>query len=128
MKNQDKKINEKDVGYFDDLIFALKNSVSAEEHSAKTFGKTQKDSWAEIWNELRKMRSEILYSLLPESEEHEESYCIVKHLLGESMGYQEVASRELIYGNKEKAIKYLKISELCESLIKLIFLNKGKIK
>ena len=85
------KLDEKDVGLAQDLSFALKNLIAAEDHCAVSFATTGDAKWKKLNDELRRIRSKCLTLIVKKDESH--LWCLTKHILAASMGLQEVANR-----------------------------------
>ena len=86
------KLNEKDVGLAQDLIFALKNLTAAEDHCEMSFKVTGNPRFKILQDRLRRRRSTAIKLLVKKNAEAHE-WCITKHLLNVSIGFTEVANR-----------------------------------
>lgn len=90
-----------DLSSDEDLSIGIMNLISIEEHLFFTAEKTGKDKYFDLLNEVREMRKELLKHIIKDYEG--EVWCISKHLLAASMRLNEVGTKELTKGNKEKA-------------------------
>jgi hypothetical protein len=97
MKKQDKM----DLSSDQDLSIAIMNLISIEEHFFFSGGKTGKEGYFDLINEVRAMRKELLQKIIKEYEG--EVWCISKHLLASSMRLMEVGTKQLGKGNKDEA-------------------------
>jgi len=78
------------------------NLISIEEHLFFTAGKTGKEKYFDLLQEVREMRKSLLKGIVGEGYEGE-VWCISKHLLAASMRLIEVGTKELNKGNKSEA-------------------------
>jgi hypothetical protein len=103
LEKVDKVTKEKklDLSSDEDLSIGIMNLISIEEHLFFTAQKTGKDEYYEMLNEVRQMRKEMLQKIIKEYEG--EVWCISKHLLGASMRFMEVGTKQLGKGNKAEA-------------------------
>ena len=90
-----------DLSSDEDLSIAIMNLISIEEHLFFTSQKTGKESYLDLLNEVRLMRTELLKKIITDYEG--EVWCISKHLLAASMRVMEVGTKELKKGNKKEA-------------------------
>ena len=100
MKKQDKM----DLSSDQDLVFAIMNLVSIEEHLATSGGKTDNPAYYDLLRQVREMRKELLKKLVknPQAEE----WCISKHLLASAMRLMEVGTKQLGMDNKQEAYDF----------------------
>jgi hypothetical protein len=96
-KTQDKI----DLSSKEDLAIAVMNLISIEEHLFFTYGKTGKEKYLELLNEVRQVRKRYLGEIVKNPEG--EIWCISKHLLAGSMRLMEVGTKRLNDGKKEEA-------------------------
>lgn len=103
LKKVDKVTKEKklDLSSSEDLSIGVMNLIAIEEHLFYTSQKTGKQSYLDLLNEIRLMRTELLKEIIQDYEG--EVWCISKHLLAASMRVMEVGTKELKKGNKKKA-------------------------
>jgi hypothetical protein len=124
MKKQEKM----DLSSDQDLVLAIMNLVSIEEHFIFTGNKTEKSEYFDLMQEVRAMRTELLKQVIKESEG--ELWCISKHLLAASMRLMEVGTKQHKMGRKEEAEKLFKKSYDLYSLfwgLQLKVVNPGDI-
>ncbi len=95
---QEKKI---DLSSDEDLSIGIMNLIAIEEHLFFTAQKTGKNSYLDLLNEVRVMRTELLKLIIKDYEG--EIWCISKHLLAASMRLIEVGTKELKKGKKDQA-------------------------
>lgn len=96
-----KKDNKLDLSREEDLSIAIMNLVSLEEHFFFTAGKTSKNEYLDLVQEVREMRKDLLGKMIVEKEG--ETWCIAKHLLAASMRLMEVATKLQGEGKKDEA-------------------------
>ncbi len=103
LKKVDKVVKEKklDLSSGEDLSIGVMNLIAIEEHLFYTSQKTGKQSYLELLNEIRSMRTDLMKEIIKDYEG--EVWCISKHLLAASMRVMEVGTKELKKGNKKKA-------------------------
>lgn len=114
----------KDVGFYDDAIFALSNLIAAQNHAQNTFNETKNEKYLAIAKLLREIRSRLLYKLTKKNEG--ELYCLNKHALGGSLGLKECGDRMIESGDLEYAKELYADSLTCEKLFKLMNLITNK--
>jgi len=85
----------------EDLGVAIMNLIAIEEHLYFTYGKTKKEKYLELLNEVREMRKKYLAKIVKNPEG--EIWCISKHLLSSSMRLMEVGTKLLHGGRKGEA-------------------------
>src|SRR3990170_5465169 len=90
-----------DLSSSEDLSIGIMNLISIEEHLFFTSQKTGKESYLDLLNEVRLMRTELLKKIITDYEG--EVWCISKHFLAAAMRVMEVGTKELKKNNKEKA-------------------------
>ncbi len=90
-----------DLSSDEDLSIAIMNLISIEEHLFFTSQKTGKESYLDLLNEIRLMRTQLLKRIIKDYEG--EVWCISKHLLAASMRLVEVGTKELKKGNKNES-------------------------
>ncbi|MFA6428903.1 MAG: hypothetical protein WCV84_00185 [Patescibacteria group bacterium] len=96
-----KKQEKMDLSSDQDLVIAIMNLVSIEEHFFFTSMKTGKENYLDLLQEVRKMRQELLRKIIKDYEG--EVWCISKHLLAASMRLMEVGTKQHSMGKKEEA-------------------------
>lgn len=82
-----------DLSAGEDLSIGIMNLIAIEEHLFYTSQKTGKQSYLDLLNEVRAMRTELLKEIIKDYEG--EVWCISKHLLAASMRLMEVGTKEL---------------------------------
>jgi len=97
LKKQDKF----DLSSKEDLAIAVMNLISIEEHLFFTYGKTNKEKYLELLNEVRQMRKKYLAEIVKNPEG--EIWCISKHLLASTMRLMEVGTKMLNEDKKDEA-------------------------
>ena len=113
------KLDEKDVGLAQDLSFAVKNLIAAEDHCAISAADSGDPKWKALNDELRRMRSKCLTLLVKKDDSH--IWCISKHLLASSMGMQEVGNRFNQTGQESEADFFYEVSATL--LLKFLEIN-----
>ncbi len=88
-----KKKDKMDLSRDQDLVIAIMNLVSIEEHFFFTAEKTGDKKYYDLLSETREMRKELLKKIVGEPEG--EVWCISKHLLAASYRLMEVGTKEL---------------------------------
>ena len=126
--------NRLDISIIEDLVPAIQNLISSEEHAQHSFFESDNPKWLDLSNELRKIRTRWMgvslnnelstslqffkdagkilgfFYLISEEKnnsERNECWCISKHLLSASMRAGEVGTKLLEIekeGNKETII------------------------
>lgn len=97
-----------DLSSGEDLSIGIMNLISIEEHLFFSGGKTGQTKYFDLLNEVRKMRVELMKTMIKEYEG--EVWCISKHLLAASMRVMEVGTKALKNNDKEKAAELFKKS------------------
>jgi hypothetical protein len=97
-----------DLSSGEDLSIGIMNLISIEEHLFFSGGKTGQTKYYDLLNEVRKMRVDLMKSMIKEYEG--EVWCISKHLLAASMRVMEVGTKALKNNEKEKAHELFKKS------------------
>jgi len=97
-----------DLSSGEDLSIGIMNLISIEEHLFFSGGKTGETKYYDLLNEVRKMRVDLMKSMIKEYEG--EVWCISKHLLAASMRVMEVGTKALKNDEKEKAHELFKKS------------------
>ena len=92
-----KKQNPLDLSSDQDLVFAIMNLVSIEEHLIFTGLKTGKDSYFELMSQVREARKRSMQQIIKEYEG--EVWCTSKHLLAACMRFLEVGTKQQSLGN-----------------------------
>jgi len=64
------KLDEKDVGLAEDLVFALQNLTAAEHHCMRSYDMTKNEKYKKLGNRLRKVRSKAMGILVTNPEAH----------------------------------------------------------
>lgn len=90
-----------DLSSKEDLAIAVMNLISIEEHLFFTYGKTNKEKYLELLNEVRQMRKKYLAEIVKNPEG--EIWCISKHLLASTMRLMEVGTKMLNDDKKDEA-------------------------
>lgn len=90
-----------DLSSKEDLAIAVMNLVAIEEHLFFTYGKTNKEKYLELLNEVRQMRKKYLAEIVKNPEG--EIWCISKHLLASTMRLMEVGTKMLNDDKKDEA-------------------------
>jgi hypothetical protein len=90
-----------DLSSKEDLAIAVMNLISIEEHLFFTYGKTNKEKYLELLNEVRQMRKKYLAEIVKNPEG--EIWCISKHLLASTMRLMEVGTKMLNDNKKDEA-------------------------
>ncbi|MCX6731679.1 MAG: hypothetical protein NTX55_01690 [Candidatus Parcubacteria bacterium] len=96
-----KEADKIDLSSKEDLAIAAMNLISIEEHLFFTYGKTNKEKYLELLNEVRQMRKKYLAEIVKNPEG--EIWCISKHLLASIMRLMEVGTKMLNDGKKDEA-------------------------
>jgi hypothetical protein len=96
-----KEADKIDLSSKEDLAIAVMNLVAIEEHLFFTYGKTNKEKYLELLNEVRQMRKKYLAEIVKNPEG--EIWCISKHLLASTMRLMEVGTKMLNDGKKNEA-------------------------
>lgn len=97
-----------DLSSGEDLSIGIMNLISIEEHLFFSGGKTGQTKYYDLLNEVRKMRVDLMKTMIKEYEG--EIWCISKHLLAASMRVMEVGTKALKNNEKEKAHELFKKS------------------
>jgi len=90
-----------DLSSKEDLAIAVMNLISIEEHLFFTYGKTNKEKYLELLNEVRQTRKKYLAEIVKNPEG--EIWCISKHLLASTMRLMEVGTKMLNDDKKDEA-------------------------
>jgi len=90
-----------DLSSGEDLSIGIMNLISIEEHLFFSGGKTKNTKYYDLLNEVRKMRVELMKTMIKEYEG--EVWCISKHLLAASMRVMEVGTKALKNNETQKA-------------------------
>jgi len=90
-----------DLSSGEDLSIAIMNLISIEEHLFFSGGKTGETKYYDLLSEVRKMRVDLMKSMIKEYEG--EVWCVSKHLLAASMRVMEVGTKMQTKGEKDKA-------------------------
>jgi len=96
-----KEADKVDLSSKEDLAIAVMNLISIEEHLFYTYGKTNKESYLDMLNEVREIRKKYLAQIVKDPEG--EIWCISKHFLAASMRLMEVGTKKLNENKKEEA-------------------------
>lgn len=97
-----------DLSSGEDLSIGIMNLISIEEHLFFSGGKTGQTKYYDLLNEVRKMRVDLMKSMIKEYEG--EVWCISKHLLAASMRVMEVGTKALKNNDAPKAHELFKKS------------------
>lgn len=96
-----KKDGKLDLSRDEDLSIALMNLISIEEHLYFSGMKTEKKSYFEILDLVRKIRTKLMKELVRNGEG--ELWCVTKHLLASSMRLIEVGNKHFARGEEKEA-------------------------
>lgn len=96
---KEKKLNGIDLSTEEDMILAIMNLISLEEHFFFTGVKTEKDEYYDLLNETRTIRKELMAKIMDKNEG--ETWCISKHLLAVSIRLIEVGTK--LYSDKKNS-------------------------
>ena len=99
-----KRSDLQDLSADQDLVLAIMNLISIEEHLDVTGAKTQKTAYYQLISELRDLRKQLLKRVLPAYEG--EVWCVSKHLLAASYRLLEVGSKQLDLQHEQLAYDY----------------------
>jgi len=99
-----KKENKLDLSTDEDLVLAIMNLVSIEEHFFFTAEKAADKKYYDLLKNIREIRKSLLKKLVKNSQGEE--WCISKHLLAGSMRLMEVGTKELGRGKKKDAYEF----------------------
>ncbi len=80
-----------DLSMEEDLVLAVMNLVSLEEHAFFTAAKTGKQKYLTLLEEARTLRAELMARMLDHTEG--ESWCMAKHILAATMRLIEVGTK-----------------------------------
>ena len=97
-----------DLSSGEDLSIGVMNLISIEEHLFFSGGKTGQTKYYDLLNEVRKMRVDLMKTMIKEYEG--EVWCISKHLLAASMRVMEVGTKALKNNDAPKAHELFKKS------------------
>lgn len=114
----------KDVGFIEDSATLIQNAVAAENHAQMSWISTKDDFYLELSDMIRRDRSKLMYSLIPESDAQD--YCIVKHTLVMAQNYKELANRCTELKLIDQAKENLEAAGRYEALFRLIRDRKKK--
>lgn len=98
-----KKVNPKDLSSDQDLIIAIMNLISIEEHLVFSGAKTEKTGYYDLIADVRETRKNLMQQIIPSYEG--EVWCISKHLLATSMRLMEVGTKQQSMGRNQEAYK-----------------------
>jgi len=104
-----------DITKAQDLVMAVTNLISLEEHLAFTAMKTQESDFSEIARAVRKIRVMCMKNLI--GEPRGELWCSTKHVLSAMMRLLEVAS-------KEEGVRCTEYTKAASDLYQLFWLFK----
>jgi hypothetical protein len=96
-----KKQNPLDLSSDQDLVFAIMNLISIEEHLIFTGLKTEKTSYYDAMLTVRDIRKKSLQKIIKDYEG--EIWCTSKHLLAACMRFMEVGTKQMSLSNKKDA-------------------------
>ena len=88
-----RKADDFDLSLEQDLVIAVMNLISIEEHLFFSFSKTNKPKYLNLLKEVREKRKKLLKQIIKEYEG--EVRCTAKHMLATSMRLMEVATKQL---------------------------------
>lgn len=97
-----------DLSSGEDLSIGIMNLISIEEHLFFSGGKTGETKYYDLLNDVRKMRVDLMKSMIKEYEG--EVWCISKHLLAASMRVMEVGTKALKNNDRPKAYELFRKS------------------
>lgn len=118
-----------DLSSGEDLSIGIMNLISIEEHLFFSGGKTGETKYYDLLNEVRKMRVDLMKSMIKEYEG--EVWCISKHLLAASMRVMEVGTKALKNNDRPKAYELFRKSYELHSMcwaLNLGVIGKGELK
>ncbi len=96
-----RKADDFDLSLEQDLVIAVMNLISIEEHLFFSFSKTNKPKYLNLLKEVREKRKKLLKQIIKEYEG--EVRCTAKHMLATSMRLMEVATKQLWSWKNEMA-------------------------
>ncbi len=99
-----KRSDLQDLSADQDLVLAVMNLISIEEHLVFTGAKTENVVYYRLIPEIRKLRKQLLRRVMTDCEG--ETWCIGKHLLAASYRLLEVGSKQIDMANEQLAISY----------------------
>ena len=99
-----KKDHKLDLSSGEDLVIAIMNLISLEEHFFFTGAKTDKHEYYDLLNEVREIRKNLLKKIVKNTEG--ETWGISKHLLAGSMRLMEVGTKYSGQHKDEEAKEY----------------------
>lgn len=122
------KLDDKDVGMTEDMVFALKNLIAIEDHAINSFNMSEDKKWLEVCDTIRKIRTKWISLIVKKEESH--IWCISKHLLASYMGMVEVGNRFLSVGQDKESKEAFKDANTLYLLFLLLndVTSDGKIK
>ena len=115
----------KDVGFYEDAIFALSNLVAAQNHAQNTFTATKNEEYLAVAKMIRQIRSRLLYKITKEGEG--ELYCWNKHSAAALCGLKECGDRLTESGDIEWAKELYLDASTMEKLIKLLNIDNKEV-
>ncbi len=99
--NKLKATGELDLSMEEDLVIAIMNLISLEEHFFFTAEKTNDTGYFDLLGQTREIRKQLLAKII---DQHEgETWCIAKHLLASTMRLIEVGTKLQSSGKKEES-------------------------
>jgi len=85
------KLDNRDVGLAEDMIFALKNLIAIENHAAVSYGIGKNKKFFQLIDIIRRLRTKWIGLLVKKENSH--LWCISKHLLASAEGMLEIGNR-----------------------------------
>lgn len=95
------KLNDKDIGFTDEILELCKNLVSIESHAFGSYVSNKDEKWLKISKKAREMRTKWL-SLITKKN-NQQGWCISKHICECLMRLQECYTRFLSTNQQEEA-------------------------
>ncbi len=99
-----RKADDFDLSLEQDLVIAIMNLISIEEHLFFSFNKTWKTKYLNLLKQVREQRKGLLKQIIKEYEG--EVRCTAKHMLATSMRLMEVGTKQLWAWHNEKAQEF----------------------
>ena len=109
----------KDVGFFEDFSFFLKNAIAFENHAEESFKSSKNNIQKELKEKIRRVRSKWMYRFIKDVP-NEQIYCESKHAEACAMALGEMASRFHEQGNEAYSREALEDSMTFEAIFYLI--------
>lgn len=117
--NEKEKNVESDLAIKDEMSFAISNLIEIEEHLSVTIGSTRNQKYLPILNEIRKLRAKYMKEYIGNKNLKGNDWCTIKHIFSVAYRLTEVAVKNIILDNNDKAIENLQDST---DMFKLAFM------